>query len=246
MTDSTRVVLPAAEAFSSGILRMREEAARGFTGDELAWGDYPVNAILVTAFVLLALLSFRSLMNIFPKLLDSLTRWKACVNIDASLQTKTDRNMLGAVYTIPIALLTDRYDLIRAGVFDLVPESWHGLFITAVFLVWLFIRKLCFILFTARSTKMETMRTAYFSFYNFWILAGFLMVITLALSYITGMEDSLITKLFMWEGAVLYAVAFVRKSQILRSCCGRFASFLYLCGLEILPTGAFVAGAILL
>lgn len=246
MTDSTRVLLPAAEAFSSGILRMREEAARGFAGDELVWSDYPVNAVIVTVFVLLALLSFRILMNIFPKLLDSLTRWKACVNIDASLQTRSDRNILGVIYTIPIALISDRYGLIQPELLESVSESWHGLVITGVFFAWLFLRRIFFLLCGVRCRRPETFRTAHSSFYNYWILAGFLMVITLAFSSVIALDEALISKLFMWEGAVLYAVAFLRKSQILRSFCSRFVSFLYLCGLEILPTGAFVAGAILL
>lgn len=246
MVDSTRVVLPAAEAFKSGVLKMQEEAARGFVGEELSWSDYPVNAILVTIFVLLALLSFRSLMNIFPKLLDSLSRWKACINIDASIQTKNDRNALGIVYTIPIALLADRYDLLPAEILDYIPKSWHGLVFTGIFFIWLLFRQLMFALCSTRTRRIETLRTAHMSFFNYWILAGFLMVITLTITSVIGVDDGIISKILRWEVAVLYAIAFLRKAQILRSFCNPFVTFLYLCGLEILPTGALVAGAILL
>lgn len=246
MIDSTRVVLPAAEAFRSGILRMQEEATRGFVGEELSWSDYPVNAILVTIFTLLALLSLRSLLSIFPKLLDSLSRWKACVNIDASIQTKSDRNDLGLVYTIPIALLVDRYDLMPMQVMDFIPESLHGLAFTGLAVVWLLLRHILFALMSTRTRRLETFRTAYLSFFNYWILMGFLMVITGALASVVGIQDATISKVLLYELAVLYAIAFLRKSQILRSYCNPFVTFLYLCGLEILPTGALIAGAILL
>lgn len=246
MTDSTRVLLPAAEAFRSGVLRIQEEAGRGFTGDELSWGDYPVNAVLVTVFVILALMSQRSLMNIFPRLLNSLTRWKVCVAIDASMQTRNDRNILGVVYTLPIALLCDRYDLLHTEIINVIPESWHGLVTTGILALWFLVRKTLMVIFGSRARKPETLRTAHLSFFNYWILAGFLMVITIAVSSAAGLGDGLISKLLLWEGAVLYAVAFVRKAQILRSFCGPFATFLYLCGLEILPTGALVAGTFIL
>lgn len=246
MIDSVRVVLPVQEALRSGRLELPEEAARGFVSSPLAWGDHPANYILIVIFTLLALISLRRLLSIFPRLIDSLTRWKACVNIEASLQVKTDRNLLGILYTIPIALMMDKYELLQIDAMELIPEGLHGLVTTGAIFIWLLIRRFIYLVLSARVRKVEMFRTAYYSFFNFWILAGFLTVCTASLAAVLNVGSALAGRIIFYEIMLLYAIALLRKHQILRSFCNPFITFLYLCALEFIPTGALIAGVILL
>lgn len=245
MVDSTRIVLPVSEAFKSGTLEMQEEAARGFERTALAWSDYPVNVVLIVFFTILALFTLKRFLNILPRLLDSLTRWKACLSIDASIQIKSDRNFLGLLYTIPIALMADKFNLLHIDALNIVPEGWRGLSMTVLVFIWLLLRRLMFLFCAARTRKFDLLRTAYQSFFNYWILIGFLIVCTATISLVIGLSSELTGKVILYEIAALYLIAVLRKSQILNSFCNPFVTFLYLCALEFLPTGALIAGVIL-
>ena len=246
MPDSTSVILPAARAFVSGTLEMPETISAAHVDTALAWSDFPVNTILVVIATLLMFLSLRVFLNIAPLLLDSLSRWKACVNIDASVQLKGDRNSLARIVTLPIALIADRYHFLSAGILDKVPEAWSSLVTLGIILVWLLVRYFIFYFCLLRAPRPETFRTAHTSFFNYWTLAGLLLVLTAGVIAFTGIQDEVGRTILLYELAVMYLIAILRKSQILLSYCGPLTTFLYLCALEFIPTGALIAGCILL
>ena len=246
MIDSTRVILPASQAFSSGRLEMPERMAEGYVDQALAWSDYPVNTALLVIATLLLLMSLRIFLGIAPRLLDSLSRWKACVNIDASVQLKSDRNLLGVIATLPLALVADRYGFLNAEILGRIPKAWSGLVTLGIINVWILLRYLCFYLCSIRTPRPETFRTAHKSFFNYWILASLLLTLTAGIISFTNIPDATGRTILLYELAVMYLIALLRKSQILLSYCGPLTTFLYLCALEFIPTGALIAGCILL
>ena len=246
MTDSTSVIFPAAQAFVSGTLEMPENISTAYAENALAWSDFPVNTVLIIIATLMMLISLRIFLNIAHLLLDSLTRWKACVNIDASVQLKGDRNTLAFIITLPIALVADRYGLLRAGILDRIPDAWSSPVTLGIILLWLLVKYLAFYFCLLRAPRPETFRTAHTSFFNFWILAGLLMVLTAGIIGFTGIPDEAGRRILLYELAVMYLLAILCKRQILRSYCGPLTTFLYLCALEFIPTGALIAGCILL
>ncbi|MBO6045258.1 MAG: hypothetical protein J6P69_05350 [Bacteroidales bacterium] len=246
MIDSTNVIRPASQAFTSGTLEMSERFAEGYMEQPLAWADYPVNTALLVLATLLLLISLRIFIGIAPKLFDSLTRWKACVNIDASVQLKNDRNTLAVFATLPMALVADRYHFFSAGILDRIPEEWSSPVTLGIIVVWLLIRHLCFYFCSLRAPRPETFRTAHKSFFNYWILATLLLTLTAGVIAFTNIPEDAGRTILLYELAVMYLIALLRKSQILLSYCGPLTTFLYLCALEFIPTGALIAGCILL
>jgi len=246
MVDSTRVILPAAQAFTSGTLEMSERFTEGFPEQALTWSDFPVNTALLVLATFLLLISLRIFVGIAPLLFDSLTRWKACVNIDASVQLKNDRNTLAVFATLPMALIADRYDFFGAGILDRIPEEWSSLVTLGIIIVWLLVRHLCFYFCLLKAPRQETFRTAHKSFFNYWILAALLLALTAGVIAFTNIPDGTGRSILLYELAVMYLIAILRKSQILLSYCGPLTTFLYLCALEFIPTGALIAGCILL
>ena len=246
MVDSTKVILPAARAFTSGTLEMPESAGTGTTAALLQWSDYPVNTVSIVIFTLLAVFTLKNLINIAPLLLDSLSRWKACVNIDASVQLKSDRNTLGYIHVLPLALIADRFALIRPQILDFIPPSLHSLSTLGIVILWLLLRRLIFGICSMRVRRIETFRTAHKSFFNYLTLASILAIVTTGVLSFCRCDDGLVRTILLYGLGVMYIISFVRKRQILRSFCNPLSTFLYLCALEIIPTGALIAGALLL
>jgi len=246
MIDSTKVILPAAQAFKSGTLEMPESLSGDLAEQVLAWSDYPVNTALIVTATLLMFVTLRIFIGIAPLLLDSLSRWKACVNIDASVQLKSDRNTLGVIATLPIALVADRYDFFNAGILERIPDAWSSPVTLGIVILWLIFRYFCFYFCSLRAPRPETFRTAHKSFFNYWILAALLLTLTAGVISFTSIPDSAGRSILLYELIVMYLIALLRKSQILLSYCGPLTTFLYLCALEFIPTGALIAGCILL
>ena len=61
-----------------------------------------------------------------------------------------------------------------------------------------------------------------------------------------GMDAVIIRRLYWVELAFFYGVFLIRKCQILSTFCNPFTTFLYLCALELLPTGLLAASAVFL
>ncbi len=244
MTDSTQVTLPAAKAFLSGKLEMSDSISPGMVASDMTWADYPVNSIAVILFTLLALLTLKSLLNLYPMLLDSLTRWKGCVNIDSSIRLKSDRNLLSLIWLLPIVLVADRYGLPRLSLLDRIPPEWHLSGTLAVLVIWLALRYICYFVCSLRARRQETFRSAHKALFNFLIVLAMLMILTAGIISFTQLSDDTARTIFLYEAAFFYLASLVRERQILGTFCSHFQTFLYLCALEIVPTGALIAANI--
>ena len=246
MTDSTQVTLPAAQAFLSGKLEMSEHISKGIEQTDMAWAEYPVNTIAVIVFTIVALITLKSLLDIYPMLLDSLTRWKGCVNIDSSIRLKSDRNLLGIVWLLPIVLVADRYGLFSMAALENIPPEWHLPGTMAVVVSWLLLRHICYLICSIRAKKPEMFKTAHKSLFNFLIQLAVLMILTAGITSITAVPDHSSRVIILYEAIGFYLIYLLREKQILGTFCGPFRTFLYLCEIEIIPTGALVAANILL
>ena len=59
-------------------------------------------------------------------------------------------------------------------------------------------------------------------------------------------EEVTVKSAILWLSAGIYGLFLIRKIQIFTSNCSVFTAFLYLCALEIIPTGTLVVSAIIL
>lgn len=246
MTDSTQVILPAAQAFLSGKLEMPVNIQPGAGSQTLAWTDYPADYILVMVFALLMLVTMKTLISLFPLLLDSASRWKGCITIDSSIRLKSDRNILGLIWLLPIVLFADRYSLFTAGILNKVNPQWHVFATAGVIAAWFFLRLLGYFLCAFRVKKPETFRTAHKCIFNYVILLAPILSLVAGIISFTGLSDQGGKTVVLYCCLAFYLLALLRETQILRTFCGQFRTFLYLCALEIIPTGALIAGNILL
>lgn len=246
MIDSTRVIFPIDQAFSSGTLEMSQIIPAAYDGPVMRWIDYPANSVMMVILALLCLLTFKDFLSMFPTIASTVVRWKPCINIDKSLQTRSTRNQLAALAFIPMAILTDRFQLIPARLLAEVPAWIHLPAVLGVLVVTLMIRGIVFLICRSKVKKREQFHTAHRAPYNMWILTAVLGILTAGICSVLMVETELARKIILGETAFMFFIALIREAQILRTIYNVFYTFLYLCALEIFPAAVLVAGSLLL
>ena len=201
--------------------------------------------ILVLISFFICVLPIRRFVGIFPSLMACIVRWKESVNLDASVQLSRDRDIMAIAMVMPFCL--------TAGKFDFYSPVWTGQFgadgklgITiGVFIGYILLRKGLEHVFRPKKMNPKTYRTACKSSHTFFIILTLtLMAMGSVMSFI-DVAPMEIKNAMLWVSGATYAVFLLRKTQIFTSSCSFFSGFLYLCALEILPTGALVASALI-
>ena len=229
-------------AFKAGKLLLPTEPAAAAAEA----GPTPVVAtVLIIISVLLGLLFLSNFLNVFPYLLDNFTRARGSAALEGSVRVSRDRNIIALILIIPFILLVNRYRIYDPDFLAGRPDDIRMLIITGIFLCYLLLRRvLWFILQPHRYSDNYPMARKVA--YTFFILAGLVVLPTVGILSLFGVNDLTVRTVILAETGFLYLVFLVRKSQILSVVCGPFQVFLYLCALEVLPTGLLVASALFL
>ena len=94
--------------------------------------------------------------------------------------------------------------------------------------------------------RSKTFTAANRSFYNYLILL-FLIVFPIGAAFKVLIGNEYVTRtVILYITAFTYLFHIIRRGQIFASVCNPFTTFLYLCGLELLPTAVLVLSAKLL
>ena len=193
----------------------------------------------------IVLLLLKRLVNVYPSLLACLLRSKECFNLEASVKLARDRNIITLAMIVPFCLVTFRFGLYGPRFLNGVESDTElGVYIS-VFAAYAALRYAALLLFRPRRVPQkiyDTANKAAFSFFN---------VLTLTLLAIGGIMDLLnademsVCNVMLWVSGGIYLLFLLRKAQIFNTSCSIFASFLYLCALEIMPTGILVVSAVI-
>ena len=202
-------------------------------------------SILSVVFVVLVIVLMRSFIHLIPFIADSLLRARGSVALESSVRVSRDRNMVAVAMFLPMLLLSWRYRLYNPSfIADAGPDARMGL-IAAVFAGYLLLRLFMYVLLKPRR-RYEQFQVAHHATYTFFILLVILLLFTAGIMYVFGASDATIRLVLYLETAFVYLLFLLRRAQILSLSCNHLRTFLYLCGLEILPTAALVVSAVLL
>ena len=202
-------------------------------------------SLLVAVSVLLFLLALRSFLNVLPYLADNIFRARGSAALENSVRVSRDRNLVAAVFVIPAILLIYRYRLFDIAWFDTLSPDMRLAAVAGVFVVYLFIRFLLYRWFRPRR-RYDDYQMAYRAGYTFFILLMMLALLTVGICYVLHLSDLTIKTLLLAEAGVMYLLYLFRRGQILSMSCNSLTTFLYLCGLELLPTALLVVPAVIL
>ncbi len=204
---------------------------------------FNILALISTVMVITLL---KRLVNIFPSLVACMIRWKESVNLEASIKNSYDRNIIALSMIIPFCLIAEKFRLYDPSFMEGMGEDLRIGVISGVFAAYLIIRTLASMMAQPRKSRKKTFGPAVRAAYSFFIIQTLLLLAAGGVLSFIDIPAESIKSAMLWISAFIYALLLLRKLQIFASGFSIFASFLYLCALEILPTGLLVASALVL
>ena len=199
--------------------------------------------VLISFFIVMSML--RKLVGVFPSLMACLIRSKESINLEASAQLSRYRNFIAFSMVLPFCLIVWDEKLYTPAFMEGFNENFRFCTIFGIFMAYILVRKALEYMLRPRQVNSKTYMTACKAGRTFFsILTLTLLVMAGVMSFIDTPTE-VVTDAMLWVSASIYLIYILRKTQILISSASFFAAFLYLCALEIIPTGALVASAII-
>ena len=201
--------------------------------------------ILALISLLVMMMALRTLVEVFPSLMACLIRSKESINLEASAQLSRSRSVLAFCLIAPFCLLVWQRGLYTPAFLEGFDENTSLGITFGVFAAYVLIRKMMEFIIRNRVRNSKIYEAARKSGLTFFII---LTLTLLAMSGIMSILDTpadAMRSAMLWVSASIYLIYLLRKTQILISSASFFAAFLYLCALELIPTGALAASAII-
>ena len=199
-------------------------------------------ALISLLFVIILL---RRLVNVFPSLIACIIRWKESVNLEMSVKLSRDRNLLAAAMVIPFSLTAYRFHFYDSGFMTGLGEA-AGLGITiGIFTAYILLRNLCTFAVKPDKSRSGAYNTADAASRTFFIILTLVLLTIGGILSFAGTAPEAIRSAIIWVSAVIYIIFLLRKTQIFASSYNFFTVFLYLCALEIAPTGVLVTSVLI-
>ena len=232
------------DIFKSGTLEMSASPAGGLA-EAVPWGDLLTNRILAVLAVFLLILNLSELFRLAPHLLYSIDRSRGSADLEHSLSLARSRNTTALCFALPFCLAAARYALFRPGFWSAIPAQWSAPATIGVLAAFLLLRAFCFALMRPRRLSGEETATLRHLGYNYFILMAALTLLSAAFFSILHVPDALCRTILLWEIGLVWLFTLIRSGQFLDAHCMGFTTFLYLCGLEIVPAALLVAVVLL-
>lgn len=207
-------------------------------------GSLLLNCLAVFS-LLIVLLLLKRIVGIFPSVVGCLIRWKESVNLEASVKLSRDRDITALALVIPFLILASSCRLYAPGFMDDFSENARFGITSAVFLTYFLFRLLVAWLFRPQKMRKATYDAAQKASYTFFILLTLLLLATGGVMGFFDASAEAMKDAMLWISAGIYAMFLLRKTQIFASSCSVFTAFLYLCALEIIPTGTLIVSAMI-
>ena len=195
--------------------------------------------------IILAMLSLKSLVSIFTSLAACLIRSKESFNLEASVKLSRSRDAVSLAMVAPFCLLAAKYRM-----YDPLFMSSFGLdarlgLIAGIFLTYVLFRFVISRLIRPQRMPKKTYQTADKASRTFFTILTLTLLASCGIMSMFDAGESALKSAMLWISATIYLVFLIRKLEIFNSSCSVFTAFLYLCALEIVPTGTLVVSAII-
>ncbi len=201
--------------------------------------------ILGLVSLLAVLLTLRKFLNIASSLIACVWRAKENVNLESSVSLARDRNVVCGILMVPLCIAIAYYNLWCIEVFDGLSPELRLLVTAGILLVLSGVRALLARLLEPKGVNQKTYAAIKNCWRNFAILVGLVGLLVIGVLDFAGAETELIRLVTLCVAGFGYLVYLVRKLQIFAGVGTVFSTILYLCILELLPTGILVGLAIL-
>ena len=201
--------------------------------------------ILALISLIVMMLALRTLVEVFPSLMACLIRSKESVNLEASAQLSRGRNVLSFCLVVPFCLIVWQKGMYAPAFMNGLDDNLCFGIIFGIFLTYVLLRKALEHFMRPKVMNSKVYATACKSGRTFFSILTLTLLGMGGIMAILDTPAQTVTSAMLWVSATIYLIYLLRKTQILVSSASFFAAFLYLCALELIPTGALIASAII-
>ena len=198
---------------------------------------------LISLFVMM--LALRTLVEVFPSLMACLIRSKESINLEASAQLSRGRNVLSFCLILPFCLVVWQKGLYSASFMDGLDENLRFCVIIGIFLTFVLLRMMLERIMKPKAVNSKIYTAVCMTERTFFSLLTLILLAMGGIMAVFNTPADVATSAMLWVSASIYLIYLLRKVQILMSSASFFTAFLYLCALELIPTGAIIASAII-
>lgn len=230
------------EAFHSSELRLALEPMESTIDISHECGFF---YLFLAIAVILFITQIRTVIEIIPSLLATAIRWKESLNLEASSRLSRDRDLVAICSIIPFCLITYSFNLYNPEWMETLGPNTRLWIICGLLGIFFSIRTLLEHTFKPRRVSSKSYKGVVRVSYSFFIILTIFLLSFGAWGAVFDIDRESIRNAMLWVSALTYLLYLIRKIQILNSCCSFFTGFLYLCALEILPTGVLIASAVI-
>lgn len=196
--------------------------------------------------ILCMLLSLKPLYVMMPTFIASLHRTKVCLEMEFSRSMQMTRNRLCLGLVLPISTVVWHFRLYDPQFFGyLGPALRLAAIIVIVLLFWVMRTSIAKAL-RVRKIKIEIYEAGCNFDLTAFILTSLILMTEGLVLALCGAPMELARIILLCTCAATYFIFLLRKTQIFASDCPLYSAILYLCALEVLPTGILVATALFL
>ena len=201
--------------------------------------------ILIGVALTLFLLTVRKVIELMPSLLATAIRWKDSLNLEASVKLSRDRTLIALCATVPFCLAAFAHHLYNPAFLNGFSQDAQLWISIGIFCSFVIIRTALEHMLRPRRMQAKAYKAIVSVGYSFFIILTMLLLLTCGVSALFNINGEYARNAMLWISGLTYLLYLIRKLQIFNSFSSFFAGFLYLCALEILPTGVLIASAVI-
>jgi len=229
------------EFFGKLLMPTTPEAA----GTAALWSDILLYRIIGVLFLFLTLLSFGDIVDILSSIKECFTLNHGHLHLEHNRSKARTRNRVAWLFSIPFAMMVDRFGVFQPDFITQLPPSLSFPTLYGMLLAYAGFRGVLYLLIPSK-LRGEEKAAAVQVPYTYFIILTITMLVTCGLGICFGGRAEAIRGILRVETGLVFLVSLVKTGQIFSGVCGVFSTILYLCALEIVPAGVFIASTILL
>lgn len=222
--------MPADSTFVFGTLMMPQEAAAPSAVQLSVWHQDPALAAVTIISAVIFLLFLKNTYRILPTVILSVFRWRAGLNLENSVQQSKTRSWVSASFCLPFCIVANSH----------LDSPGNILVCLLLFFGYYLVRLIIFSLFKYRLYNEEYLTFSHRCAYSYFIIMSLLTVLTGGFLHFSNPVPEFSSRLILYEILLIYILFLARRIHFLRCKYHGFPTFLYLCALELLPSGLLV------
>ncbi|MCQ2174454.1 MAG: hypothetical protein MJY61_04900 [Bacteroidales bacterium] len=238
-------IRPIEEAFRSGRLEMSsvvDDSVQPVAGNN---PETVIISILLVFTGILLLVNLGRFLKLLPAMGRSLVNRNAGFNLEHDERSVRSRKLLALLIMLPLSLNADKTGLVCPEFLAGMSHIWRAILLALTLVFYFYVRNLLVRFPRPRRCGLDVWKSVTKGWVNVFLIFSIFGLAVSFLMGICGASDGSIRTMFTVLFALLFLLHMVKSQQILREYCSLLGSILYLCGLEIIPTGALVSLALL-